>query len=722
MNQSDLKRHSTVAFSGRMPWVGKALSKILQGPCVFMFHRILPRGERCYDPELATSCDVFDDFLGLLQENWRVLPLDQLLAERGKSGKSALPSCAITFDDGWIDNYLHAFPLLRKHQLPATVFLPVHFIGSNRRFWQEQLWLAARDLEGKQLQESIAAASRRFFWFPPVEHSFRSLAVLKRFLMTRPSQEAEEFVGRLSELTRCDAASSARSFMDWREVAEMQREGISFGSHTLNHPLLTHMEPSAAVREIEQSRKELGERLGRRISAFAYPWGAASPLTREAVRQSGYDFAFTTRPGRVTELDDPCMCPRIAVSNPILCRGASVLASGRTLFWFARQVRARSRPNSRKNGHQIRIAFIIDQITEWEGGTERQLHALIRALDRTYFEPELCFLFPTPQLLPDTVPCPARWLSKDKKDIPPSVVGRVFRLARLLNRTRPHIVQTFFVEGIFAGILAARLTKAPRILGSSRNAGYWKKLRHRIAFRSVAPLAHRWQCNSRTTWNYVKNQEGVSPERIDILPNAIDLTRFIPALPDERMEMRRQMGVEGAGPIFISVAALTAAKDLSTLLQAAKLLLSELPDAHYLIVGDGPLYKQLQQQTEGLGLSRVIHLVGRQCDVRPFLAAADFGVLTSQSEGSSNAVLEYMAMGLPSVISDIPANRELADGLFFTPGNAPDLARAMRRLLQDAVLRSDLRSQYLQTVKQFSLDKFVMRVQSYYAGMAAEIN
>jgi glycosyltransferase involved in cell wall biosynthesis len=416
------------------------------------------------------------------------------------------------------------------------------------------------------------------------------------------------------------------------------------------------------------------------------------------------------------------MLPRIPISNSILRCRESVLARGRTLFWFGRKLLAPTGRKSARNGERIKIVFVIDKITEWEGGTERQLHALIRTLDLNYFEPMLCFLFPTPELPPETLPCPAWWISKDREDIPDSLVLRIFRLARWLRRMRPQIVHTFFMEGVFAGILAARLSRVPRIVGSTRNAGYWKKFRHRLAFRSVARLAHRWQCNSRTLWEYSKKREGVSSERIEILPNAIDLRRFSPATQEERRAMRKKLGLSEPGPVFVAVAAFTPVKDLSILLEAAKLMEAQLPLAQYLLVGDGPLERELQQQAERLGLSRAVRFLGRQSDVRPYLAAADFGVLTSRSEGCSNSILEYMAMGLPSVVSDIAANRELVSGHLFPPGDAAGLAQGLLRLARDAAFCAELRREYSRTVSEFTLEKFAMRAQSFYSKLAAEIN
>ena len=707
---------------GRLPLVERTIWRVLRGgSAVFMFHRILPNDERSYDPEMVTSPNAFGAFLDWLCENYRVLPLDELVAASG-SANVERPKCAITFDDGWLDNYVYALPLLRERQLPATIFLPLRFIGTNDRFWQDRLWLCLENLNPVQQRQSILDAARCVPWFPAGAESVHTLHGLRRLLRMRATEEAEDFVGRLVESTEVSLPRSSRAFLNWDEVREMQGMGISFGSHTANHRLLTHMDQAKATTEIRTSREELIDRLGEKVSAFAYPWGAASWGTRNAVKEAGYDSAFTTLPGLIKESADPWFLPRIFISNSVLNCGAQPFAPGKTQLWCAKSgLRPASRKSS-KNGKQIKIAFVIDTISDWEGGTERQLHALIRMLDRTQFQPELCFLQANPGLPKETLPCTTRSLCSNGSAWESSVIGRLFRLTRLLRQMRPQIVQTFFIEGIFSGIVAARLSGVPQVIGSARNAGHWKKARHRIAFRSVARLADYWQCNSRTLWEYVKNAERVSPQRIEILPNAIDLSRFTPAGPAERLATRRTLGLHEAGPVFVVVAALVPVKDHATLLEAAKLLEPDLPNAQYLLVGEGPLHDELQKQTERLGLASAVHFFGRQVDVRPYLAAADFGVFTSRSEGSSNAVLEYMAMGLPSVLSDIPANRELVSGLLFAPGDVAGLAASLLKLTREPALCSKLRSEYLRTASEFGLEKFAMRTQAFYMRLAAETN
>jgi len=725
MGRVSLAWNTLTRIIGNVPIIDHSVSRILKsGASIFMLHRVLPRDHASYDPGLVTSTDVLADFLDWLSEHFQVRPLDEV-ALRAETLHGGSPPCAITFDDGWLDNYLYAFPALKERALPASIFLPVSFIGTNRRFWPELLWSCLEKLKLiAQRREILAEATRRFPWSPPVA-ARQSDVDLRRLLMTRSSQEAEEFVHHLAELIGLSEVRRDRAWLNWDEVRKMEDAGISFGSHTMNHALLTGMPPSEAVSEIRRSREELTERLGHEVLGFAYPWGRASLVTREAVRDAGYRFALTTRPGLVKKGTDPWLLPRLAAGNSVLCRTFSdpFHAKGVKLSLTRSMLFPRSANSStaagKANPRRIKIVFVIDQITEWEGGTERQLQALIQGLDLNYFDPELWFIFPVDKLPRETLPCPTRWVCSDQTRIP-SFPVRLFRLMKLLRKIRPQIVQTFFIEGIFAGILGSWLIRVPQIVGSARNAGHWKKRRHRIAFRSVARLAHHWQCNSRALWDYVRKDEGVRPSRIEILPNAIDLCRFRPPSQQERLAMRHQLRLSGEGPFVVSVANLAPIKDLPLLLDAANLLQSDLRNAIYLFVGEGPLRAALQLRAEQLGLAQAVRFVGRQADVRPYLAAADFGVITSRSEGSSNSLLEYMAMGLPSVVTEIPANRELVNGLFFTPGDAAGLSQQLLMLWRDATLCSRLRAQYAQTALEFSLQKFIRRTQGFYTKLAAQ--
>jgi glycosyltransferase involved in cell wall biosynthesis len=696
------------------------------GASVFSLHRVLPRGAQCFDVEMCTSEDAFSDFLDWLVENYQVVPLGEIAARREAATANAKrPYCALTFDDGWHDNFAYAFPHLKRRGLSATIFLPTRFIGTNRRFWQERLWLCLQELKNKEARrEVIERVARRLPWFPPEQADRASYRFLRKWLLTRPGAEAEDFAARVAETAGLASAFSDRAFVNWDEVRQMRASGVQFGSHTLNHTLLPNASPKEAEKEVQESLEELRGRIGNDVPGFAYPWGAWGISSLDRVRHSGYEFAVTTKPGLVEKDSDPFLLPRFPVSDSVLGGGRGNFSGGKARLSFAKTmlIATTKKPILKNDGpaaRRIKILFVIDLITEWEGGTERQLQLLIPLLDPKFFELKLVFLFESPELDAKTLPCPLRVVFPRSAKLP-SFPVRVQKLAQVLREERPDVVQGFFIEGLMAGVLAGRIARVPQVIGSVRNAGHWRKTGHRMMMKAITPLAHRWQTNSRALWEFQTETEGVPAAKVEILPNGTDLSRFVPATPEERLATRRSLGWNEQGPICISVANLSKVKDLATLVNAAKLLHGRLRSLQFILVGEGPEREALQNLAARLGLSDVVKLVGRQSDVRRFLAAADLGVLTSRSEGSSNSVLEYMAMGLPSVVSDIPANRELTDEVVFVPGNANDLAEKIFRLWQDQPLRTRLSREYQEMAAEFSVEKLALRAQSYYSRILSQ--
>jgi glycosyltransferase involved in cell wall biosynthesis/peptidoglycan/xylan/chitin deacetylase (PgdA/CDA1 family) len=726
MGETNRVQNALTGFLGTIEPVRSVARRICRsGATIFLFHRVLPQGMECCVPEMATSQEAFTEFLDWISEEYRILPLDVLVRRGGKPSDRKRPDCAITFDDGWLDNFAHAFPVLQKRNLPATIFIPIRFIGTNRRFWQDKLWLSLREIEKRKAsQNPVEEVAVRFPWFPPQPLPLACYGALRQVLMTRPSEEAEDFVQCLAESARVEALFSDRAFLDWNEVRQMQTCEISFGSHALHHSLLTNMAPALAVEEIRNSRRELGEQLGVAIPHFAYPWGAANSFTEEAVKGSGFDYAFTTQTGVVNSKTDPWLTPRIAISNLGLTSGTARLEPERARLSFAKNI-AVSLPSRRKRDtspspKRIKIAFVIDEIDSWEGGTEGHVRMLVRSLDREYFAPEIFCILSNPRVPRETYPCPVQFVcpSPGERTSPPR---RLLRLMKLLRAFKPDVVQTFFFEGTVYGILAAGLARAPWVVGTTRNMSDWKRGNHLLLLRLIETIADRWVCNSRTVWGYRSGIGRMKASRIEILPNSTDLSRFTPATRDERVEIRRRLSLDCDALVIISVAHLRRVKDLSTLIEAARLLHRECPDARVLLLGEGPEEGELKRQARQADLKDAIQFLGCQTDVRSYLAAADIGVLTSLSEGSSNSLLEYMAMGLPAVVSDIPANRDLVSGVFFPVGNSGELAKTIVDLFHDTRLRLKLSSEYRDRANQHSVDSFHTRAQAFYSELIREV-
>lgn len=676
-----------------------------------MFHRVLPPGEPSYDDNLVVSTTKFDEFLAWLEKYYDIVPLSGLLNKDARPGRGL---CALTFDDGWSDNYQYALPILQKHGASGTFFLATGFIGTHRRLWQERLWywLRSQPSDGHKL-EQLTTAGKALPWCPNFTVADVSYARLRQLLLSCPSSDAEEFVDALVAGS-ADADPCERAFLSWDEVVSMRHASMEFGSHTVNHCLLTRADRQTAGDELARSRIEIEQRLGADVTAFAYPWGAVSERVRSQVQEAGYSIAVATAEAVVRQHNrDPLLIPRVFVSNSVLGNGKR-FSSKRFLLHLAR-LSWQSPPAQHSRG-PARVLFLIDMIYNWQGGSEQQLRKIVEHLNTNCFQAEVRVLrrsnHNSKQEFPDYVRpvCEADRYSGLE----------VFRaIYSALKQTRPDIVHTFFPDCNLYGTLAARAAGAPRVINSWRSVGTGVGPVRLKAMRLASKFADHLQCNSRTVQSWVANSLGAAAPRSGILPNALEVRRFTPPCGEQRQACRRQLNVPQEAPMIISVANLRPVKDIPTLLRAAAILKQQLPGATICILGEGGQLGALQTWARQLNVEDTVRFEGVQADIRPYLWAADLAVLTSQSEGSSNAVLEYMAAGVPSVLSDIPANRELVDGIFFRTGDADDLANKLIMLYHDANLRQAMKADYRSRAERYSYEAFARRLVGIYDSLIA---
>jgi peptidoglycan/xylan/chitin deacetylase (PgdA/CDA1 family) len=265
-------------------------------------------------PEMTVSPEMFDAQLRYLAKNYEILSLrDFLKLETKKHFLFSRPGILVTFDDGWRDNYLNAYPILKKHNVPAVIFLTTGYIGTTKVFWPERLAnILGTILERKPCKAAVADAENL------IEKTLGSdcvkdviaLAnedrsgniVTKCFieaLKLLPVDRIEKFLTDLSLLLQADAKASkcVRMMLDWDHVQVMVKDGLEFGSHTRNHIILDRVEREEMRAEIEESKKDIEACTGISPKVFAYPNGNSSSETVEAVERAGYHAAFSTRCG-----------------------------------------------------------------------------------------------------------------------------------------------------------------------------------------------------------------------------------------------------------------------------------------------------------------------------------------------------------------------------------------------------------------------------------------
>ena len=306
---------------------------------VLMYHRVvedLSKELAHTQAGMMVTRDSFDRQLDLLRREYQVIPLSTLVKKLASGEKPEPRTVAITFDDGWRDNYTLAYPLLQKHQLPATIFLTTDYIGSERTFWFHKIGLALAtaqlshyelkyavskqcEISGEEIPKEIEAAiaaSRNSNALDSFLEALKSLhgATLEKI--------ADTLWGRLPPGKQ---SSMQRWMLNWDEVNAMSGGNIEFGSHGRSHRMATGIDQQELEREFRESREVIAGRTRQEVRLLAYPNGNYNGAVIDVAKAAGYHGAVTT----AFERTDPSMDRVFALRRIGIHEGMSVGGNGR---------------------------------------------------------------------------------------------------------------------------------------------------------------------------------------------------------------------------------------------------------------------------------------------------------------------------------------------------------------------------------------------------------
>jgi peptidoglycan/xylan/chitin deacetylase (PgdA/CDA1 family) len=295
-------------------------------PCIILlYHRIVDDRTVFLDkgPVVHHHIRDFEQEIAWLKKRFQVLSLDEVV-DKIRSGKGfARPSVAITFDDGYLDNYTLAYPVLKSHGVPAMIYVATGLIGTNARTWPDLI------------EAALLASPNKSFLFPAVlgeravsiqtrEDKRRCCILLARGLKGIPDAERKQ---RMTEIFRDLGVdkealdnSGTRMMLTWDEVTEMVNNGISFGSHSHTHPILSRVPLKEAMDDIRLSKHVLEEQLGGPVRHFAYPNGRREDFSEELrayCKKIGFESVSTVVYGTVAFDADPFDLKRIGVVSPV---------------------------------------------------------------------------------------------------------------------------------------------------------------------------------------------------------------------------------------------------------------------------------------------------------------------------------------------------------------------------------------------------------------------
>lgn len=289
------------------------------------YHRVLPKNSddiHFIEPGMYVTTESFKRHMSYISRHYNITSLASII-EPSESRNA----CAITFDDGWYDNYTYAFPTLQRYNIPATVFLTTSRIGTNEWPWPDKISYYVHKASEKSLQTFSSLINSELNMYGER---------LPKYVLTSKDRKsiAEQYITALKELkdtalctlmTRIDKSMAdyqrmlyrKRSWLTWEEVKEMARHGISFGSHTHSHTILTNTNLKQVIEELRLSKDIIKDNLGKEVDSFSYPNGNYNAQIIDALRKQGYKIAVTTQLGVVNESDNPLTLKRILIHDDV---------------------------------------------------------------------------------------------------------------------------------------------------------------------------------------------------------------------------------------------------------------------------------------------------------------------------------------------------------------------------------------------------------------------
>ncbi|AJE03478.1 glycosyltransferase [Geobacter pickeringii] len=358
----------------------------------------------------------------------------------------------------------------------------------------------------------------------------------------------------------------------------------------------------------------------------------------------------------------------------------------------------------------VNVLYMIDNLHY--GGTEKQLFELIRHLDRNRVQPVLCTLKSSAALY-DELDIPKLCL-----DFTSFASPRSFAVAKKLSafiiRHQVQVIQTFFQDPFLLAAMIKPFHKV-KLVGSFRDLGFWRSPSESRKMRLAYPFFDGFIANSAAVKEHFVHEDGIDPGKIEVIYNGFKV--------DGVAQIPVQNPFASGGRVVGIVANMNrSVKRVEDFVEAAAIIYRNQPDTRFLIVGDGPQREELTALARARGLNGSIFFSGRVDNPFGFIRSFDVGVITSETEGFCNAIIEYMACGVPVVTTNVGGNPELVEegvnGFLVPPACPDELAAKISLLLADGERRKAMGAVNAEKIRRnFAMHVMVARQSDYYESL-----
>lgn len=273
----------------------------------FNYHRIGDEATSQFDPNIfSCTAEQFEQHIKFYKAEFTVISVDELIIKMNSNDPMDKKYAVITFDDGYIDNYSIAFPILKKHNCTAAFYIATGYVNSPQIPWWDEIAWIIRHCNKKSIQLSN--------WPKPIDISTGTIiekirAILREFKLDESRSMADK-ITELETICQCqfnEQIKETQLFINWQQIKEMSENGMHIGSHSMSHNILSHLSVQEQTLELQQSKIELEQQLNEKITSLAYPVGNSTSFSEDTMnvaKEAGYELAFSFIPGIIRSFQE----------------------------------------------------------------------------------------------------------------------------------------------------------------------------------------------------------------------------------------------------------------------------------------------------------------------------------------------------------------------------------------------------------------------------------